>query len=313
MQVAALFPFLVVAGPALPAIIAGILAVAIGVAMSIIMFRAFAGILQKPFTFAQLWQGFVKTCREMTVGKAVGYFFKGLIIAFAIFSLFFLCSTGVPTLATAFGVTVAHLFGFASFVGQIPFCAVTISNFCNFVADWVTTKFFSKEHALSGKISQRLSEPTWSKQGFFRRCLSFIKQVFVPGALPANAAGNGALVVVPNSPITYVAAAGNTLISVAGNMVPDEVGEARERIQADKVIVHEIIKAPKVNSPNDDTHSDLSTIGGTTRVLPPQRHKKGVFSSRHLAFLCQGKPRYAPLNDEETIPIPAGRATPLRA
>jgi hypothetical protein len=290
MHLVAVLPFLAApAGPALPAILIGILAVAIGVAMSIIMFRAFVGVLQKPFSFAQLWQGLVKTLRELTVIKALGYAIKGLIIAFAIFSLFFLCATGVPTLAIAFGATVAHIFGLASFVGQIPFCAVTMSNFCDFVAEWVVTKLFGERPAPSGKISQRLSVPT--KQGFFSRCLSFIKQAFVPASLLTNAGGNGVLVVVPNSPITYAAAVGNTFISVAGNMVPEQTGEPPKRTKANEVIVQDIIKPPIARPANDDAHMGLSD--------------KNSFSKSHTLFSHREEPRSAQLNEEQIFPAPA--------
>ena len=311
--VAALLPFLAAAAPALPVIIIGALVAAIAIAMSIIMFRAFVGILQKPFSFAQLWKDFVKTLREMTVSKALGYVVKGSIIVFAIFSLYFLCSIGIPTLTIAFGATVAHLFSLASFVGQIPFCAVTISNFCNFVTEWVTEKFFRAEHAPSSKISQELNRPTWSSQGFFSRCFSFMQRIFLPGALSANAVGNGTLVVVPDSPIAppvspimYVAAAGNILISVAGNMVPNGAGEAQERVQADKVIVQDIIKAPKVSTPNDDVRRDLPA-SGVAPSSPPRSSAagEGFFCRRKSMPFGREAAAYKQSNDEQAVPCPS--------
>ncbi|MDQ8039972.1 MAG: hypothetical protein REH83_06145 [Rickettsiella sp.] len=268
---AVLLPVLSAACPAIPAVIVGILAVALCVAMSFVMFRAFVGILQKSFSFAQLHKAVVNILKSlMTVRGLV----KAAILVFAIFSLYFLCFLGLPTLTLAFGGAIALVVCVASLIGQLPFTILTVNTFCDLIVNSVVTGvkkivnlFRGEQKSYSNNLTKRFENPS-SDKGFFKRCTSFFgKRVAEPACLVFNAAGNGVLVVDPKSLTTCVAAGGNVLNSMAGNLVTD-VGKAPERVQADEVIIKRharLVPAPTARAINRPPASSPISIPGANK------------------------------------------------
>lgn len=128
--------------PALPAVLPAILISALvfgmTIGLSLIIFKAWVylvDIMQTKFSsgkeFLEWLIKEIKALKNLTVTQLLSYLLKVGFTGFALFGLFFICFTGIPSLVPAFTLTGSWIVGFAAFLGDLPFTVSTILNFCS--------------------------------------------------------------------------------------------------------------------------------------------------------------------------------------
>lgn len=128
--------------PALPAILSAILISALVFGMtlglSLLIFKAWVylvDIIQTKFSsgkeFLEWFIKEMKALKNLTVTQLLSYLLQVVFTGFALFGLFFICFTGIPSLVPAFTLTGSWIVGFAAFLGDLPFTVITILNFCS--------------------------------------------------------------------------------------------------------------------------------------------------------------------------------------
>lgn len=172
-MIAVIFPTLATICPSLPVILLGILTAALLVGLSIVMFRTFIEILQPQFLWRAQFLNIIKKIRDLNWAKFLAYVLKAVFVSFALFGLFFLCVTGVPTLVASLGWSVAYVISLAAFIGDVPFTIVTAAALC--------TSLFTKTSQDMGDNSST------RKEHYLGQVVEFL-------ALIINALGNAALV-----------------------------------------------------------------------------------------------------------------------
>lgn len=128
--------------PALPVIVPAILISALVFGMtlglSLLIFKAWVflvNIIQTKFSsgreFLEWLIKEIKVLKNPTVTQLLSYLLQVVFTGFALFGLFFICFTGIPSLVPAFTLPGSWIVGFAAFFGDLPFTVITILNFCS--------------------------------------------------------------------------------------------------------------------------------------------------------------------------------------
>lgn len=273
---------LAVIWPPLPILLAGILVAGIGLAMCVVMFSAFAQVLQKPFSLVQLGKVFSKAWRELTWKKGVGYVIKAAVIIFALVGLGCLCFAGAAGLVPLIGVVAAKCICAASLIGQIPFTIRTVNSFCDFV--W--NKLTGKDTSVS------------TNESFFSRVGEYL-------GLALNALGNAALVF----KLTIqgcVSGAACFLNSLAGNLIKDDDKELVARNKADNSIIQELtVPASIIKSSANDAVCSAPALGRTaTLPIPPKNRGQldAWLESRHSAEHIPSSSGYGRMFSTRNLP-----------
>lgn len=207
-----------VAPPFLP-ILLGTLIVGLGVALSILMFKGYVWLLQKPLL--ELAKQAFEYMKKLSFSGWLGLGIKLLIFGLSGVGLFTLYFAGVPILMPFFG-PVAALIGWASFIGEIPFTIMMVNQLCdlagNFLANCALKAFnfcFARQNA--GKMVEDTSS---QEKTSFKLAIGIF---FVT----VNAVFN-ALLVIGTSIISLVATGACFVNSFASNLiVPDRERENR--------------------------------------------------------------------------------------
>ncbi|WP_342228259.1 hypothetical protein [Rickettsiella endosymbiont of Rhagonycha lignosa] len=132
---ATLFPTLPVV---LPAILISALVFGMTIGLSLIIFKAWVylvDIIQTKFSsgkeFLEWFIKEIKALKNLTGTQLLSYLLQVVFTGFALFGLFFICFTGIPSLVPALTLTGSWIVGFAAFFGDLPFTVSTILNFCS--------------------------------------------------------------------------------------------------------------------------------------------------------------------------------------
>lgn len=233
-------PFLAMT-EALPVILAVILAIA----MTVIMFKAFVEVAPK-LSFTRLWQSLKTFFKQMSLGKFGKYAFIATFVALGVFGLLMLSTGGLGILTAALGgsAIAAYFIVGTSFLGQLPFVILTVSNFCEIIGKLLWS-IPQKVKALFRQTPTQLGETVeeLSLSSKILKVLSGIMAwVVVPLFLIINALANGICLMLGKPSATeYVVGGAGALNSIAGNMVSN--GNKEERSQADKVVIQSIKSA----------------------------------------------------------------------
>lgn len=130
-----LFPTL---GMTLPGILISALVMGMTIGLSLIIFKAWVNLvtrLRSTFSsredFLEKMTIQIKAMKNLTVAQWLGYLCQGALVSFALFGLFFLCFTGIPSLVPAFAKVGAWIVGLAAFLGDLPFTIMSVSSFCS--------------------------------------------------------------------------------------------------------------------------------------------------------------------------------------
>ena len=119
-----------------PAILISALVFRITIGLSLIIFKAWVylvDMMQTKFSsgkeFLEWFIKEIKALKNLTVTQLLSYFLQVVFTGFALFGLFFICFTGIPSLVPAFILIGSWIVGFAAFLGDLPFTVLTILNF----------------------------------------------------------------------------------------------------------------------------------------------------------------------------------------
>lgn len=212
-----------IATPLLP-ILLGTLMVGLGMALSILMFKGFVWLLQKPLL--ELAKQAFDYMKNLSFLGGLGLGLKLLVCGLSMVGLYTLYFAGIPTLMPFFGPA-AVLIGWASFLGEIPFTLMMVSQLCdlagNFLANSARKLFnfcFARQNAeekVEGNSSQE-------KTSFKLKLLVTLFIIFIT----INALMNALLVIGAASILALVAVAACFINSFASNLiVPDRELENR--------------------------------------------------------------------------------------
>jgi len=239
-----LFPALATLFPAGPAIILGILCVAIAIAMSLVMFRAFVEAAPS-LSFFKIVQAIRRFFNTLTPGKFMVCIVKGAIIGFVVFGLYTLVFAGIPLLAETFtgavfggvavvGNVVGAIVGWFSFIGQIPFTVRTVSNWCDFMGDGLRTAF--NGICVFFRIRQPRATACASSSS---TSTSILVRIFENLYLSLNALGNGVLVV-QKTLLSVLAGVACFVMSFSANLVRPDRSEQLQRAEMDRKAVQHL-------------------------------------------------------------------------
>lgn len=130
-----LFPALPVV---LPAVLISTLVIGIGLGLSLLMFKAWVylvDLMQTKFSSGREFLAWfikeIKAFKNLTITQLLSYLLQVVFTGFALFGLFFICFTGIPSLVPALTLTGSWIVGFAAFLGDLPFTVITVLNFCS--------------------------------------------------------------------------------------------------------------------------------------------------------------------------------------
>lgn len=200
-MIALVCPLLIAACPYLPGILLGILASALLIGLSIVMFRAFIEILQSQLSWQRLEATIKEKWHSLSGVKVLAYAFKGFVMAGALFGLFFLSVTGAPTLAASLGWIVAYGISLAAFIGDVPFTLITALALC--------TSLLTRNNPNA--------DLTTDKACYLEKIVNFFSLII-------NALGNAALVF-SGSLASRIASIACFMNSYANNCIREDDGE----------------------------------------------------------------------------------------
>lgn len=159
--VTALFPTLSLI---FPGIIIAILVFGISTALSFVIFKAWVDLMQTRF-FLDMRNELTRIFNEIKVLSFIhilGYILQATFIGFALFGLFFLCFTGIPSLVPALGLAGSWVIGLAAFIGDLPFTVITMCAFYASLSAFALSAFnffFRTDQMILMEEDQRPSSP----------------------------------------------------------------------------------------------------------------------------------------------------------
>ena len=208
--------FGIVSPPALPIIVFSVLAGALLMGLTILMFMAFVEVI-KTLSCEKITDSLRATLKKLTDPTTLLYYVLGVtLIAFGLFGLFFLCMTGIPALIPCLGISGAYIVGWMAFAGNLPFVILTLN------------AFVSRLPSLPDRMMQ-----------FFCYSGFSVKTLMSSIALILNAIGNGLTVLADLvlNPKKIIASVATALNSLAGNMPADShtADALREKATAEQI------------------------------------------------------------------------------
>lgn len=257
--ISTLFPSLTMI---VPAILISALVFGMTMGLSLIIFNAWVDLVKKIRTKFSSWKDFsealikqIKAIKNLSVTQFLGYLFQATFMSFALFGLFFLCFTGIPSLVPAFTPIGSWIVGLGAFLGDLPFTILTASSFCHSFM-----QLFSRTHVSDAPESEALAAPDKPS------LLSRVGHVLM---LAANAAGrsiqvfNGKLISVLAAIACFFSALAGTLMQADNS---EEVCRTKANQDNKKLLVQEDYKmaesANLVASSNERRDSNLSSSCG---------------------------------------------------
>lgn len=262
--ISTLFPSLTMI---VPAILISALVFGLTMGLSLIIFNAWVDLVKKIRTKFSSWKDFsealieqIKAIKNLNVSQFLGYLFQAAFMGFAVFGLFFLCFTGVPSLVPVFTPIGSWIVGLAAFLGDLPFTILTVSSFCHGFM-----QLFSRTHVSDAPESEALPEPDKPS------LLSRVGHVLL---LAANAAGRS-IQVFNGKLISAISAIACFFSALAGTLMQADNSEEASRTKANqdnkKLLVQEDYKmaesANSVISNNERRDSNLSFTSAAAGVF----------------------------------------------
>jgi hypothetical protein len=225
--IAILFPMLAVMCPPLAGIIVGILVVGVAIGLSLVMLKGWVDFLQSQFSLRDSLTRITDEIKALSFAQLSIYMLKLVLkitfIGFALFGLFFLCFTGIPSLVPALGSVGSWIVGFASFIGDLPFTIITILAFCNSLSAF---NFFSRTEQINSREVEKTETSSLSDKS------SFFMRIFNGSMLVINAIGRS-IQVFNGSIVSAIAAAACCISAFAGTLIKQDDKEKNARRKAD--------------------------------------------------------------------------------
>lgn len=279
---AVLFPSLVILCPPLSGIIIGTLVSGLLIGLSFVMFRAFLSVLQSQFSFRDSLQRLVDEIKRLSLTQKLIYTFKTALkvafIGFALFGLFFLCFTGIPSLATTLGPIISQIVGWGSFIGDLPFTIVTIITFCGLI----TSKLFST--SMQTNLSDQNNSEVKEALSSLPKNSLFIN-LFKSCMLVLNAIGRS-ISIFNGSVISAMGAVACCISAFAGTLIKKESDEESLRNQANDACIALLnpLGQDKINyhalERNNSISSFFASLCSTSIENEYEAHEKKICSQR---------------------------------
>jgi hypothetical protein len=130
-MIALICPMLASTCPHLAAVLLTILASALLICLTIVMFRTFIRVLHSQFSWGAIKQDIKEKWQSLNCTEGLGYVFKVLLMFAAFFGLVYLDFTGTSTLADLLGWVAAYAITLAAIIGDLPFTLIAAVDFCN--------------------------------------------------------------------------------------------------------------------------------------------------------------------------------------
>lgn len=199
--IALICPLVAATCPHLTIALLGILAGALLIGLTIVMFRTFIGVLQSQFSWQKIKQDFKEKWQNLNWTKVLTYTLKILVMTAAFLGLGYLDFTGTGTLAGLLGWAAADVITLAAIIGDLPFTLKTALALCN--------SFLAKSNS-NPDVRKDIPYYFWKIVEFF--------------SLIINALGNAALVF-GSSSISRIASIACFMNSYASNRIQEEDNE----------------------------------------------------------------------------------------
>ena len=278
--IATLFPAL---GVTLSGILISALVIGMTIGLSLIIFKAWVYLVNRIRTKFSSWENFkewlttqLQAIKQFTVAQWLGLLFQVVFIGFALFGLFFLCFTGIPSLVPAFGQMGSWIVGLAAFLGDLPFTIITASSFCNSLMQLFSR---SDSNATSeNEVFTLVDKPS---------LLSRIGHVI---SLIANAAGRS-IQVFDGKPLSVLAAVSCFFSALAGTLIKADNREENSRNKANQankksltqadVILNDarITEEPSNSGRRDSNVSSVSPVSSASSKFFPAATGASISSS----------------------------------
>ncbi|EDP46654.1 hypothetical protein [Rickettsiella grylli] len=267
--VAKFLPILAIIWPPLPFILVGILAVSIGITLTVATLTASLELLKKPaslnMSFLQLCQFTYKNCIEWfkqlkhaKTHEKVGLVIMLLLLPVGLGGLAYYRYTAGVDLSIFIGLAGAIVTGLVAYMAQMAFIFLSINKLKNAIIRPFSSEPIQPESANSH--SSRL----------LNRLHSFFSKIWDPLVLGINAIGNSILVY-NGSPLSIAGAVACGVNSFSGNMLAPDIHHV-QRKQINQFINQEyetFITKTKLNNENPLLVSDHNTQPSTTNKPSP--------------------------------------------
>ncbi|WP_342147435.1 hypothetical protein [Rickettsiella endosymbiont of Aleochara curtula] len=279
------------APPFLP-ILLGILIVGLGVALSILMFKGFVWLLQKPLI--KLAKQALDHMKKLSFLGWLGLSIKLLIFGLSVVGIYALYFAGIPILVPFFGPA-AVLIGWASFFGELPFTLMVVSQLCDLVGSFLANnaiKIFNFCFTRQNVAEQLEDTSTQEKTSF--------KLVIGIFFVTINAFLN-ALLVIGTTIISLVATGACFVNSFASNLiVPNSEQEIRRNKANDACLQALMPKNKEVISSRQNDNLDAGRnepliISSSSLFITPksaQQNMNGYCANNMVTPQTVGSTRY---------------------
>lgn len=279
------------APPFLP-ILLGILIVGLGVALSILMFKGFVWLLQKPLI--KLAKQALDHMKKLFFLGWLGLSIKLLIFGLSVVGIYALYFAGIPILVPFFGPA-AVLIGWASFFGELPFTLMVVSQLCDLVGSFLANnaiKIFNFCFTRQNVAEQLEDTSTQEKTSF--------KLVIGIFFVTINAFLN-ALLVIGTTIISLVATGACFVNSFASNLiVPNSEQEIRRSKANDACLQALMPKNKEVISSRQNDNLDAGRnepliISSSSLFITPksaQQNMNGYCANNMVTPQTVGSTRY---------------------
>lgn len=204
---------LAVTCPHVTVILLGLLASALLVGLSIVMFRTFTEILKSELSWQIIKQNMMEKWQNLKWRHSFNYALKIVVMGAAFFGLIYLDFTGTATLAGLLGWVAADAITLAAIIGDLPFTLNTALAWCNSLLKSNVSLHFTKDIPY-----------------YLTKFVEFF-------ALIINALGNAALVFT-DSRLSRIASVACFMNSYASNRIKDEESDfISARVNATKQVL----------------------------------------------------------------------------
>lgn len=242
--------------PPLFPIIAGILAAAVGIILTVAVLTATIEAIKNSQNFS--WENVKNTLNNLTTRQIIGYLFKGLLVIVGLLGLaYFRYVAGIdlsniiqPIVGLQAAPIIAAIMGAIAYIPQGFFTVLSIQKLI---------RLFSPSENISQEQAASLTQS-------HSRTISRISKIYKSISLIGNAFGNAVLVVVDSiSTLSIFGAIGCFFNSWSGNLV-EPPKNLHARSQATQLICEEI-------------ESFNTGANRTTRCIPPQPNTSSMIPS----------------------------------
>ncbi|MFZ2485123.1 MAG: hypothetical protein WAW84_00755 [Candidatus Rickettsiella isopodorum] len=245
-MIAVICPALIVACPHLSAVLLSILASALLIGLTIVMFRTFIGVLQSQFSWQEIKLDVKEKWHNLNAAKGLGYVFKVCVMGVAFFGLGYLDFIGTSTLTSLLGWVAADGITLAAIIGDLPFTLITALAWCN--------SLFKSSSNPSSDLPKDIAYYLWKIVEF--------------SALIVNALGNAALVFT-DSCVSRIASIACFINSYVSNCMQED----------DRVLVEARVEATKKSLASLMKLSNCAFFGPSSGVPKETNDVEGYFEN----------------------------------